>query len=290
VEGSRDALSGMERDARELRNRVQAKTREVQQAKEYARKLLAERDELRSWRGLAEKELAAAAVRRDELEKQLDDEHREVDALRRRLEAETGDADQLREALDAGVREAHALHEQLDAQAAELGRAHAERDRLVINLRESEAARANVTQALEDARAEVAAGQNGRSGTPPEDVLASNRAMAILDADGRIERANAALAALIGLPAGRLEGFSLPELVHDAEAAEVGAGLKRFAEGNLRRVSARQRLLRARGGPLEARLSLSVVRHAGGVSDFLLEVEPDAAAQAVLPALAAVSG
>ncbi|MEQ0560510.1 EAL domain-containing protein [Amycolatopsis sp. NEAU-NG30] len=95
-----------------------------------------------------------------------------------------------------------------------------------------------------------------------EVVTASASGIALVALDGRIVRANAALAEMLGYPAGELTGRGLFDLV-DPESAEVlREAMTGLLDGGRERVRQSQRLLRQDGDVARISLTASLLRDA----------------------------
>jgi diguanylate cyclase (GGDEF)-like protein/PAS domain S-box-containing protein len=95
-----------------------------------------------------------------------------------------------------------------------------------------------------------------------EVVTASASGIALVALDGRIVRANAALAEMLGYPAGELAGRGLFDLV-DPESAEVlREAMAGLLDGGRERVRQSQRLLRRDGDVARISLTASLLRDA----------------------------
>jgi diguanylate cyclase (GGDEF)-like protein/PAS domain S-box-containing protein len=108
-----------------------------------------------------------------------------------------------------------------------------------------------------------------------EVVTSSASGIAVVALDGRIVRANAALAEMLGHPAGELTGTGLYDLVHP-DSAEVFREAMRtlLAEGDRERIRQSQRLVRRDGDVARVSLTASLLRDAEGrPGHFVVVVE-----------------
>ena len=88
--------------------------------------------------------------------------------------------------------------------------------------------------------------------------------MAMVAADGTIERANLRLCEITGFGEDELTGRSVEELVHADDAPAQREQIARLVAGELRSVTLEQRLACAGDGHVPATLAVSLVRDAGG--------------------------
>jgi PAS domain S-box-containing protein len=82
-------------------------------------------------------------------------------------------------------------------------------------------------------------------------------ASALIGPDGRIVRANLALARLTGYSGDQLEGTALGTLVHDADAAVFGGRLRQVATGHVASLQLEQRLAHASGRTVPVELKVT---------------------------------
>ncbi|GLY35204.1 signal transduction protein [Amycolatopsis sp. NBRC 101858] len=95
-----------------------------------------------------------------------------------------------------------------------------------------------------------------------EVVTSSASGVAVVAPDGRIERANAALAEMLGHAAGELTGTRLADHVHPETAEILREALAVLADGSQERVRLSQRLLRKDGDVARISLTASLLRDA----------------------------
>ena len=107
-----------------------------------------------------------------------------------------------------------------------------------------------------------------------EVVTASASGIAVVALDGRIVRANAALAEMLGHPAGELTGSGLYEVVHPDSVEVLREALVALLDGSKERVRQSQRLLRGDGDVARISLTASLLRDADGrPGHFVVVVE-----------------
>ncbi|MCE6997945.1 EAL domain-containing protein [Saccharothrix sp. S26] len=98
-----------------------------------------------------------------------------------------------------------------------------------------------------------------------EEVATSSASgILVVDLDGRIARANAAIGEILGYSAEELTGFALLDLVHPASARVLGDALRALLGGARERVRQPQRLLRKDGDVARISLTVSLLRGADG--------------------------
>ncbi|VVJ15350.1 Uncharacterised protein [Amycolatopsis camponoti] len=105
-------------------------------------------------------------------------------------------------------------------------------------------------------------------------VTSSASGVALVALDGRIVRANAALAEMLGHPAGELAGTRLEDHVHPETAEVLREAMAELADGAKERVRQSQRLLRKDGDVARISLTASLLRDADGrPGHFVVVVE-----------------
>ncbi|WP_326957646.1 putative bifunctional diguanylate cyclase/phosphodiesterase [Amycolatopsis sp. NBC_01286] len=109
-----------------------------------------------------------------------------------------------------------------------------------------------------------------------EVVTTSASGIAVVGLDGRIVRANTALAEMLGRPAGALTGTGLYDLVHPDSVKALREALRTLAEdGSRDRVRQSQRLLRKDGDVARITLTASLLRDAGDRPAYFVVVAED---------------
>ncbi|WP_328644888.1 diguanylate cyclase [Amycolatopsis sp. NBC_00348] len=109
-----------------------------------------------------------------------------------------------------------------------------------------------------------------------EVVTTSASGIAVVGLDGRIVRANTALAEMLGRPAGALTGTGLYDLVHPDSVKALREALRTLAEdGSRDRVRQSQRLLRKDGDVARISLTASLLRDAGDRPAYFVVVAED---------------
>ncbi|MFI5591394.1 putative bifunctional diguanylate cyclase/phosphodiesterase [Amycolatopsis sp. NPDC051758] len=107
-----------------------------------------------------------------------------------------------------------------------------------------------------------------------EVVTASASGIAVVALDGRIVRANAALAEMLGHAPGELTGSGLYEVVHPDSVEVLREALVALLDGSKERVRQSQRLLRGDGDVARISLTASLLRDADGrPGHFVVVVE-----------------
>ncbi|MGW5721492.1 putative bifunctional diguanylate cyclase/phosphodiesterase [Amycolatopsis sp. NPDC003865] len=95
-----------------------------------------------------------------------------------------------------------------------------------------------------------------------EVVTSSASGIALVDLDGRIVRANAALAEMLGHPAGELTGTQLTDHVHPETVEVLREAMAELVGGGKERIRQSQRLLRRDGDVARISLTASLLRDA----------------------------
>lgn len=95
-----------------------------------------------------------------------------------------------------------------------------------------------------------------------EVVTSSASGIALVDLDGRIVRANAALAEMLGHPSGELTGTMLDDLVHPDTVEVFREAMKALVDDGRERIRQSQRLLRKDGDVARISLTASLLRDA----------------------------
>jgi diguanylate cyclase (GGDEF)-like protein/PAS domain S-box-containing protein len=109
-----------------------------------------------------------------------------------------------------------------------------------------------------------------------EEVATSSASgILVVDLDGRIVRANAAIGEILGHTAEELTGFALLELVHPTSAQALGSALRALLDGEQERVRQPQRLLRKDGDVARISLTVSLLRGADGRPGHFVAVVED---------------
>ena len=108
-----------------------------------------------------------------------------------------------------------------------------------------------------------------------EVATSSTSGILVVDLDGRIVRANAAIGDILGHPVEELTGFALLDLVHPASARALGDALRVLVEGEQERVRQPQRLLRRDGDVARISLTVSLLRGADGEPGHFVAVVED---------------
>jgi diguanylate cyclase (GGDEF)-like protein/PAS domain S-box-containing protein len=107
-----------------------------------------------------------------------------------------------------------------------------------------------------------------------EVVTSSASGIALVALDGRIVRANAALAEMLGHQAGELTGTPLTDVVHPDTVDVLRDGMKGLVDGGKERIRQSQRLLRKDGDVARISLTASLLRDADGrPGHFVVVVE-----------------
>ncbi|HEU0088214.1 MAG TPA: bifunctional diguanylate cyclase/phosphodiesterase [Pseudonocardiaceae bacterium] len=99
--------------------------------------------------------------------------------------------------------------------------------------------------------------------------------IAIIDLDGVVLDANAALLAMLGLALEEVAGLGIIDLVHPADRAKVQAVARQLLSGRQDHFRLPSRLVRADGNVLWAQLSATLVRGEDGMSRFWVVMAED---------------
>ncbi|MFI9010120.1 putative bifunctional diguanylate cyclase/phosphodiesterase [Actinosynnema sp. NPDC053489] len=96
-----------------------------------------------------------------------------------------------------------------------------------------------------------------------EEVATSSASgILVVDPEGRIRRANAAIGEILGYSTEELTGFALLDLVHPASVRALGDAMRSLLDGERERVRQPQRLLRKDGDVARITVALSLLRGA----------------------------
>lgn len=109
-----------------------------------------------------------------------------------------------------------------------------------------------------------------------EEVATSSASgILVVDLDGRIVRANAAIGDILGYTTEELAGFAVPELVHPDSVRVLDEALRALLDGKHERVRQPQRLLRKDGDVARISLTVSLLRGADDQPVHFLAVIED---------------
>ncbi|GAB2983272.1 putative bifunctional diguanylate cyclase/phosphodiesterase [Saccharothrix stipae] len=108
-----------------------------------------------------------------------------------------------------------------------------------------------------------------------EVVTSSASGILVVDLDGRLVRANAAIGDILGYTTEELTGFALDELVHPDSARVLAEAMRALVDGGQERVRQPQRLLRKDGDVARISLTVSLVRGADDQPGHFVAVVED---------------
>lgn len=109
-----------------------------------------------------------------------------------------------------------------------------------------------------------------------EEVATSSASgILVVDLDGRLVRANAAIGDILGYTTEELTGFALDELVHPDSARVLAEAMRALVDGRQERVRQPQRLLRKDGDVARISLTVSLVRGADDQPGHFVAVVED---------------
>jgi diguanylate cyclase (GGDEF)-like protein/PAS domain S-box-containing protein len=106
--------------------------------------------------------------------------------------------------------------------------------------------------------------------------ISSTSGILIIGMDGRLVRANAAVADILGYTVAELTEVTLSELVHPDSAGALSAGMRSLLDGRKDRIRQQQRLLRKDGDIARVTLTVSLLRGDDDRSGQLVAVIEDA--------------